>query len=172
MFGYDKLSESAANTLDSYDFTQLLKECSNMDVSDIREVLKQVSSQVDDALQELSEDELCEYLRERYRMEVSEIVRCVVSWTSDSLRRCNDMNMPKVAYSELVRKSDMLNLPSENSVSNITVGPKVVPEINPNSIEITGYNTPRYCYLKGRACTLATSTGACSITACVLPVTD
>lgn len=31
-------------------------------------------------------------------------------------------------------------------------------------------NTLRYCYLKGRACTLATSTGACSVTGCTMSV--
>lgn len=142
------------------------------------------------------------------------------------------MSTPKVAYSELVRKSDVLNLLSENtdlqnsvnllhpicddevyvslkllkslfeetdadvledngpyygsrfgysydqiaeilekvSVSSIKVEPKVVPEINPNSAEITGCNTLRYCYLKGRACTLATSTGACSVTGCTMSI--
>lgn len=134
------------------------------------------------------------------------------------------MSMLKVAYSELVRKSDVLNLLSENkdlqnsvnllhsicddgvyvslkllkslfeetdadvledngpyygsrfgysydqvaeilekvSVSSIEVEPKLVPEINTGSIGTTGCNTLRYCYLKGRACALATSTGACS----------
>lgn len=80
MFDYDKNAKKAAQVLDRYDFSEALKECCVVAMSEIIGRLEKYGKEVSDALNQLSADEVATYLNLRYGMHVQEIYEYYMSW--------------------------------------------------------------------------------------------
>ena len=78
MFDYDEDSKRAAEKLDGYDFTEILRSCFDSwlrDPYEIRNCISEHHPELDDALSDLTESEWIEYLEKRYPVSFEEIVR-------------------------------------------------------------------------------------------------
>lgn len=80
MFDYDKNAKKAAQVLDRYDFSEALKECCVVAMSEIIGRLEKYGKEVSAALNQLSADEVATYLNLRYGMHVQEIYEYYMSW--------------------------------------------------------------------------------------------
>ena len=80
MFDYDENAKKAAQVLDQYNFTAILKECHIVSIHEIIDQLTQYNENVADALDDLSSDEVASYLHQRYGMHIQEITELYVSW--------------------------------------------------------------------------------------------
>lgn len=80
MFEYDTAAKAAAEKLDKYDFTEILKYCYGHELRspwDIYDVIVEEYAELDvmdSPLDELSEHELMDYLSERYNVVFEEVV--------------------------------------------------------------------------------------------------
>lgn len=77
MFKYDKDAQLAVETLDKYNLISVLKWCVNervIDIWDIKKTIEQFEPELSEALDDLSTDELMEYLRERYGVRFEEVI--------------------------------------------------------------------------------------------------
>lgn len=74
MFEYDECSKAAAEELDKYDFTELLSSCYDKEKNGLWDIIDKIIEEhkeldVDDgALDNLSSDEIMEYLSEKYNV--------------------------------------------------------------------------------------------------------
>lgn len=83
MFEYDKEAMMAAETLDKYDLTDVLKGCHGTEVYDVIDRIDAMGSdEVSKAITELSTDDLVIYLEKRYNMRSQEVSRYVLWWSS------------------------------------------------------------------------------------------
>lgn len=79
MFEYDKYAKAAAEELDKYDFTEILSSCYDNHENSLWEIIDRIIEtfpelDVDDgAIDNLSGDEIMEYLSERYNVRFEEI---------------------------------------------------------------------------------------------------
>lgn len=78
MFEYDDASRKAAETLDKYDFTDILSECYDKGIRDPwdilhREILAR-HPELEAAADNLSTDEFMEYLCDKYHVRFEEVV--------------------------------------------------------------------------------------------------
>lgn len=80
MFNYDEASKLAAETLDKYNLTNILKKVRSIDIAEVRELLCHFNKEVAEASQELTLDELAQYLHERYGMKIDEILVPYIWW--------------------------------------------------------------------------------------------
>lgn len=80
MFDYDKNAQKAAQTLDQYDFSEILKDCQGITISQIITRLARYGKKVSDAFAWLTADEIVTYLKLRYGMRVQEIYEYYVTW--------------------------------------------------------------------------------------------
>lgn len=80
MFDYDAESKAAAETLDKYDFSPVLKSFRGVDLYDIEKTLEQFGEEVKKAIEDLTTDELAEYLRHKYEMGVEEVSHYYLWW--------------------------------------------------------------------------------------------
>ena len=80
MFDYDKNAKKAAQVLDRHDFSETLKECCVVAMSEIIGRLEKYGKEVSAALNQLSADEVATYLNLRYGMHVQEIYQYYMSW--------------------------------------------------------------------------------------------
>ena len=80
MFDYDENAKKAAQVLDQYNFTSMLKDCYGVSIYEIIDQLTQYNENVADALNDLSSDEVADYLYQRYGMYVQEVTELYVSW--------------------------------------------------------------------------------------------
>ena len=55
MFDYDEDSKKAAETLDKYDFTPILKRCYGVDIYDIEDWIKDYGDDVAEAVENLAD---------------------------------------------------------------------------------------------------------------------
>ena len=67
MFDYDEDSKKAAETLDKYDFTPILKRCYGVDIYDIEDWIKDYGDDVAEAVENLADYELADYLHQKIR---------------------------------------------------------------------------------------------------------
>lgn len=76
MFTYDELSSHAVTILDKYDFTNSLESYIAQGIHELHEVIEFLISEygksVEDAVDELTNDEKMEYLEDRYNIVFSE----------------------------------------------------------------------------------------------------
>lgn len=82
MFDYDEESKKAAETLDKYDLTSILKGCHGTDIYDVEELIKNYGDETCEAVENLSDYELADYLHQRYGMTIQEISRYCVWWSN------------------------------------------------------------------------------------------
>ena len=79
MFEYDKYAKAAAEELDKYDFTDILSSCYDEGLRDFYNILDKIIEEhkeldIDDgALDNLSSDEIMDYLSARYNVTFDEI---------------------------------------------------------------------------------------------------
>jgi hypothetical protein len=77
MFEYDENAKLASEELDNYDFTGILSLCYDNGLRepwDIRCRIEDEYTELEDALDNLSNDEFMEYLSKRYNVEFKEII--------------------------------------------------------------------------------------------------
>lgn len=80
MFEYDECSKAAAKELDKYDFTEILSSCYDNEKNGLWDVIDAIIEKhneldVDDgALDNLSSDEIMEYLSKRYNVRFESII--------------------------------------------------------------------------------------------------
>lgn len=84
MFDYDVESKIAAETLDKYNFHSVLQTCYGVDLYDIEEILEKFGEEVKKAIEDLTTEELAEYLHQKYGMRVQEVSRYCLWWTKKS----------------------------------------------------------------------------------------
>lgn len=79
MFEYDEDSKKAAQKLDEYDFTDILKSCFDSDIRDAYDIRNFIGEkhypELEDTLADLTESEWIEYLEARYPVRFEEVVR-------------------------------------------------------------------------------------------------
>ena len=81
MFDYDEESKKAAETLDKYDFSIILKSCRGVDIYDIEDwIRKEYGDEVGEAIHTLADYEFADYLHQRYGMNIQEVSRYCVWW--------------------------------------------------------------------------------------------
>lgn len=80
MFDYYEKSRLAAETLDKYDLTDVLKEIRGLDVAEVRNILCHFNKEVAETVWELSLDELAIYLSKIYSMYVEEVTIPYLWW--------------------------------------------------------------------------------------------
>lgn len=80
MFDYDEDSKKAAETLDNYDFTPILKRCYGVDIYDIEDWIKDYGDDVAEAVESLADYELADYLHQKYGMGIQEVSRYCAWW--------------------------------------------------------------------------------------------
>ena len=74
MFEYDKTSFNAVEALEKFDLTPTLLDCLHnkiTDFDDVREVMKRFP-EIESAIEDLTSDELQEYLSKRYNVQFRE----------------------------------------------------------------------------------------------------
>ena len=80
MFEYDKYAKAAAEELDKYDFTEILSWCYDNHLCEFGDIVDKIIEEHkeldvnDGALDNLSGDEIREYLSERYNVRFDEII--------------------------------------------------------------------------------------------------
>ena len=80
MFEYDEYSKAAAEELDKYDFNEILSSCYDDNANSLWEIVDKIIEKFpelydgDGALDNLSSDEIMEYLSERYNVRFEEII--------------------------------------------------------------------------------------------------
>lgn len=80
MFEYDKYAKAAAEELDKYDFTEILSSCYDEGLRDFWDILDKIIEKHeeldvnDGALDNLSSDEIMDYLSTRYNVRFDEII--------------------------------------------------------------------------------------------------
>ena len=77
---YDEDSKKAAETLDKYDFTPILKRCYGVDIYDIEDWIKDYGDDVAEAVENLADYELADYLHQKYGMGIQEVSRYCAWW--------------------------------------------------------------------------------------------
>lgn len=82
MFDYDENAKQSVEILDKYDLNHILKNCYGVSIYDVRDQLTHIDKKVNDAVYNLSIDELAEYLHKRYSMRIEEIIIPYV-WYND-----------------------------------------------------------------------------------------
>lgn len=81
MFEYDKNAEKAAKELDKYDFTKILNSCYDNRKKDLWDIVDKIIEEFPEldvdcgALDNLSGDEIMEYLSEKYNIGFYEITK-------------------------------------------------------------------------------------------------
>lgn len=82
MFDYDPELKRAAEVLDKYDLSIVLKDRGLVDIYDLVEVITDEfpQTEVEDALDLFSADEVADYLVDRYHMRMSEVIHTFVEW--------------------------------------------------------------------------------------------
>lgn len=73
-------SKKAAETLDKYDFTPILKRCYGVDIYDIEDWIKDYGDDVAEAVENLADYELADYLHQKYGMGIQEVSRYCAWW--------------------------------------------------------------------------------------------
>lgn len=84
MFDYDADSKHAAEVLDRYDFSSVLRNCYGVKLYDVKEWLERYGEEVSEAISDLTTDELAEYLRQKYGVRVEEVLRYYI-WGNDKM---------------------------------------------------------------------------------------
>lgn len=83
MFEYNTDSSKAAEKLDRYDLTDVLKDVHGVDVYEVAEIISNMgNSEISEAIDCLTIDELVLYLERRYGMGATEEVRSFMWWRS------------------------------------------------------------------------------------------
>lgn len=90
MFDYDEDLKKAAETLDKYDFTPILKRCYGVDIYDIEDWIKDYGDDVAEAVENLADYELADYLHQKYGMGIQEVSR-YCAWWNDRKARWNNV---------------------------------------------------------------------------------
>ena len=80
MFDYDEESRLAAEKLDKYDFTDILKQCYGVNIFDVKYMLRDLEEEIFDEISDLTTDEFAEYLHQRYGMKIEEVLTTYVWW--------------------------------------------------------------------------------------------
>ena len=80
MFDYNEESKRAAEILDKYDLTDVLKECRGREVSEIEEEIKKINDELCEAIENLTYVEFSDYLIERYKMRMEEASISYMWW--------------------------------------------------------------------------------------------
>lgn len=82
MFDYDPECKAAVEILDKYDLSTIFQDRGLVDIYDLSDLITDEfrESEVDDAIDVLSADELADYLVERYNMRTSEVIHTFVEW--------------------------------------------------------------------------------------------
>ena len=80
MFDYDEESKKAAETLDKYDLTDILKEYHGREVSEIKDEIKEINNELCEAIESLTYIEFSDYLIERYKMRMEEVSISYMWW--------------------------------------------------------------------------------------------
>ena len=83
MFDYDKNAKKAAQVLDRHDFSEALKECCVVAMSEIIGRLEKYGKEVSDAFAWLTADEIATYFELRYGMHIQEIYEYYASWDNN-----------------------------------------------------------------------------------------
>lgn len=90
MFDYDKAASKAASVLDKYDLTEVLSECYDSgyrDPWDIQEKgIVAKFPELEDVLDDLSQDEFMEYLCDRYSVRFEEVVSYRMSYVPNHMK--------------------------------------------------------------------------------------
>ena len=73
MFDYDEESKKAAEILDKYNLTDMLKEYRGIEANEIKEEIKKINDELCEAMESLTYEEFCDYLVKRYRMRMQEV---------------------------------------------------------------------------------------------------
>ena len=80
MFEYDNEVMAAAEELDKYDFTEILRSCYDNGVRDFWDIYDKILEKhkeledVDGAFDKMSSDEIMEYLNDRYDVKFDEVI--------------------------------------------------------------------------------------------------
>lgn len=78
MFEYDTASKKASETLDEYDFADILSECYDIGMRDPWDILHRGIlaryPELEDAADNLSVDEFMEYLSNKYHVRFEEVI--------------------------------------------------------------------------------------------------
>lgn len=83
MFEYNTDSSKAAEKLDRYDLTDVLKDVHGVDVYEVAEKISSIgNAEISEAIDCLTIDELVLYLERRYEMGTTEEVRSFMWWRS------------------------------------------------------------------------------------------
>lgn len=80
MFDYDEESKRAAEILDKYNLTDILKECRGREASEIEEEIKKINDELCEAVESLTYEEFCDYLVKRYKMGLQEVSISYMWW--------------------------------------------------------------------------------------------
>lgn len=82
MFEYDLEVKAAAEVLDKYDLGRIFKNLGPVDIYDLSDLIIDEfgESEVEDAIDAMSADEIQDYLVNRYKMRVSEVIHTFVEW--------------------------------------------------------------------------------------------
>lgn len=83
MFDYDSNAAKAVETLDKYDFSDILKNCRCTDINDVIDEIydsKICNDEIMYAIDDLSTYELATYFAKRYEMKYVEIAHYCLWW--------------------------------------------------------------------------------------------
>lgn len=110
MFDYDETSKKAAETLDQYDLSPVLRRCYGVDIYDIEDWIKAYGDEVCEAVENLADYELADYLHQRYGMGIQEVSRYCAWWNdrkySLTKETMNDLELSSAKRPISSKKSD------------------------------------------------------------------
>ena len=92
MFDYDEESKRAAEILDKYDLTDILKECRGKEVYEIEDEIKKINDELCEAIESLTYTEFSDYLVERYKMRIQEVIISYMWWNDRDGGFCKEQN--------------------------------------------------------------------------------
>ena len=80
MFDYDEESKRAVEILDKYNLTDMLKEYRGIEANEIEDEIKNINDELCEAIESLTYAEFSDYLIERYKMRMEEVIINYIWW--------------------------------------------------------------------------------------------